>query len=162
MRQFEAWRTLFRRAGGRTQIGFPAIGAEAEDGEVKAVVVASSVRPVRFAADRFVLATGGIYGHGLEMDRAGVVSEPIFHLPLRGVPRLSDQGDETRGIDAICAAGVAVDEALRPVDDAGRPVFENLHAAGALLAGGTGPRIGAGDGVAIGTGYAAAQAILAG
>ncbi len=158
MRLFEAWRGLFRRAGGRIQIGFPVIGAETEDRWVRAVLVESAARPVRFAAERFVLATGGIYGHGLETDHTGCLCEPVFHLPLRRLPARDEWTAPTpHGPHPILSVGVAVDELLRPVDEQGRPVFENLHIAGALLADGIDLHRGIGDGVTITTGYMAAN-----
>jgi glycerol-3-phosphate dehydrogenase subunit B len=161
IRLFEAWRHLFQQAGGRFQIGFPVTGAEIADGRVGAVSVAASARPARFAAGRVILATGGIYGHGLVTDHTGAVDEPIFHLPLRGVPGREEWvADNPQGPHPIYAVGVAVDERWRPVAANGQPVFANLYAAGAIIAGGVGPRAGVGDAVAIATGYAAARAIL--
>jgi glycerol-3-phosphate dehydrogenase subunit B len=61
---------------------------------------------------------------------------------------------------AISRAGVAVDEKLRPVDGEGRPVYENLRAAGATLAGAVPWREASGNGLSLATGYAAASAIL--
>ena len=162
VRLYEAWRALFREAGGRAQIGFPVAGAETEDRRVRAVFVASSVRTVRYEARHFVLATGGLYGHGLLTDAAGDVVESIFHLPLRDVPARAEWlASQPSRPHPIYATGVPVDPELRPIDERGQVVFENLYAAGAILAGGDGPRAGVGDGVAIGSAYAAAAAILA-
>ncbi len=161
IRLFEAWRARFRQAGGRMQLGFPVTGAEVVNGRVHAVIVQSTTRPVRLAAERFVLATGGIYGHGLLTDHTGAIREPIFNLPLHGVPEPDAWvAPHPSGPHPIQRVGVAVDETLRPVDDRGQPVLENVHVAGALLAEGADPRAGIGDGVAIATGYAAARAII--
>ncbi|NOZ30027.1 MAG: glycerol-3-phosphate dehydrogenase subunit GlpB [Chloroflexi bacterium] len=161
LRLFEAWRQLFRQAGGRWQVGFPVVSAERQGGRVHAVYVQSTTRPVRFAADHFVLATGGIYGHGLVTDHTGAVEEPILGLPLRNVPDPEAwSAPHPYGPHPILAAGVAVNERMQPIDERGRPVLENVHVAGALLAGGADPRAGIGDGVPIATGYAAARAIL--
>lgn len=160
MRLFEAWRALFRRAGGRWQIGFPVVRAETRDGRVEAVYVQSAARPVRFAAAHFVLATGGLYGHGIVTDHAGRIEEPIFGLPLRGIPEPEAWSDpHPFGLHPVLSVGVAIDERLRPIDEDGRPIFENLHVVGALLAGGADPHLGIGGGVAIATGYAAARVI---
>ena len=61
----------------------------------------------------------------------------------------------------LARAGIAVDEQLRPVDADGRPFAENLHAAGAILAGAVPWREQSGNGIALATGYAAASAMLA-
>lgn len=158
MRLFETWRGLFRQAGGRLQLGFPVVSAETKDGRVRAVLVESAARLVRFAAERFVLATGGIYGHGLETDHTGCICEPIFHLPLRHLPAQDEWTAPTPySLHLISSVGTAVDELLRPVDERGRLVFENLHVAGALLANGVDLYRGIGDGVTIATGYMAAS-----
>jgi glycerol-3-phosphate dehydrogenase subunit B len=160
IRLFEAWRGLFRRTGGRMQIGFPVIGAETEGRWVRAVLVESAARPVRFAAERFVVATGGIYGHGLETDYTGCICEPVFHLPLRNLPAQEGWATPTpHGPHPIYPVGVAVDELLRPIDERGCLVFENLHVAGALLADGVDLRRNIGDGVTVATGYMAANLV---
>ena len=56
--------------------------------------------------------------------------------------------------------GVAVDDALRPTDLEGAPRFENLHVAGATLAGAAPWREASGNGLSLATGYAAAGSIL--
>jgi len=61
---------------------------------------------------------------------------------------------------ALSRAGVAVDESRRPVDGEGVPVYKNLHAAGATLAGAVPWREGSGNGLSLASGYAAASAIL--
>ena len=161
VRLFEAWRARLSLAGGRMQLGFPVVEAEIVEGRVQAVLVQSASRRVRFAAERFVLATGGLYGHGLLTDHTGAMWEPIFRLPVHGVP---DPAAWTAAHPLephpIQRAGLVVDEALRPLDERGRVVLENVHVAGALLAGGTEPRAGIGDGISIATGYRAAQVIL--
>jgi glycerol-3-phosphate dehydrogenase subunit B len=56
--------------------------------------------------------------------------------------------------------GVAVDERLRPLDEDGAVVYDNLHAVGAALAGAEPWREKSGEGLALASGYRAAQAIL--
>jgi glycerol-3-phosphate dehydrogenase subunit B len=58
--------------------------------------------------------------------------------------------------------GVAVDDRLRPISADGRPVYENLHATGATVAGASPWREASGNGLSLATGYAAAAAILEG
>jgi glycerol-3-phosphate dehydrogenase subunit B len=78
------------------------------------------------------------------------------------VPEAKDARFATGYFDdhAISRAGVAVDEKLRPVDGEGRVVYENLHVAGATLAGAVPWREASGNGLSLSTGYAAASAIL--
>jgi glycerol-3-phosphate dehydrogenase subunit B len=109
-----------------------------------------------------VLATGGFPSAGLELDSAGKVRELVFDLPVAGLPE-PDQplfGPGYFDEHPLSRAGVAVDERRRPVDEAGEPVYENLHAAGATLAGAVPWREGSGNGLSLASGYAAASAIL--
>lgn len=161
IRLFEAWRGALLQAGGRVLLGFPVVDAEMEGRVVRSVSVRSAVRPVQYTARFFVLATGGIYGHGLETSPSGAVEEPILRLPVRHVPDVDAwAGDRPNAEHAIYRAGVAVDSSFRPVDDDGRVIYDNVYVVGSLLAGGVGPRFGTLDGVAVTTGYAAAKRIL--
>ena len=74
-------------------------------------------------------------------------------IVLRGEPSYFDE-------HALSRVGVAVDASRRPVDSEGAPVYENLHAAGATLAGAVPWREGSGNGLSLASGYAAASAIL--
>jgi glycerol-3-phosphate dehydrogenase subunit B len=63
--------------------------------------------------------------------------------------------------DPLDRAGVAVDGALRPLGRDGVPALANVRAAGALLAGAAPWRELSGNGLALASGVAAADAILA-
>jgi glycerol-3-phosphate dehydrogenase subunit B len=150
-----------REAGGRIVIGAPVVAAEAHDARVEAIVADSAARPVRYRARSFVLATGGFASRGLELDSFGVVREQVLGLPVAGLPegrlRFAPRYFDQQPLDR---AGIAVDERLRPVDEEGRAVYENVHAAGAILAGAAPWREHSGNGISLATGYAAAAAVL--
>jgi glycerol-3-phosphate dehydrogenase subunit B len=137
------------------------IGAETNDGRVEAVITQGAARPLAYRARWFVLASGGFASRGLDVDSRGEVREPLFGLPVAGVPERGKRF-RLRYLDEqpMSRAGLAVDEHLRPVDAEGGPVFDNLHAAGAILAGAVPWREGSGNGISLATGYAAASAIL--
>jgi glycerol-3-phosphate dehydrogenase subunit B len=61
----------------------------------------------------------------------------------------------------LAATGVAVDGSLRPVDGAGRVVFENVRVVGATIAGAEPWKEKSGDGLSLATGYHAAVSMLA-
>jgi glycerol-3-phosphate dehydrogenase subunit B len=107
-----------------------------------------------------VLASGGFASGGVQLDSYGNLHEAVFDLavgPTEDGPRfLPDYLDE-QPLDRV---GVPVDNALRPTDGDGGPLYENLHAAGATLAGAVPWREGSGNGLSLATGYAAAGAIL--
>ena len=96
------------------------------------------------------------------MDSYGRVRETAFDLALVGVPSPDAPRFGPGYFDEhpIARAGVAADDELRPLDAEGAPAFENLHAAGATLAGAAPWRAASGNGLSLATGYAAASAIL--
>jgi glycerol-3-phosphate dehydrogenase subunit B len=164
IRVFRAFEQAIREAGGRVAIGGKVAGAVAERGRLESVAVESAARPVTYRARSFVLASGGFASGGLELDSRGAVRETVFDLPVAGLPGAGEPLFEPGYLEphALSRVGVAADERLRPVDDAGRPVYENLHAAGATLQGAEPWREASGNGISLASGYAAATAILEG
>lgn len=132
-----ALRQEVERHGVRVEIGMEAVGFHAEDGVIQYVETATSARPLKHRARAFLLATGGVLGGGFDSNHEGRFWETVFDLPLT-VPQDRKQWfrplflDE-RGQPAF-RGGVAVDDALQPVDATGTPVYANLWAAGGLLA----------------------------
>jgi glycerol-3-phosphate dehydrogenase subunit B len=55
---------------------------------------------------------------------------------------------------------VAVDVSLRPVNEAGDAVYDNLHVCGATLGGAEPWKEKSGNGISLVTGYAAAESIV--
>jgi glycerol-3-phosphate dehydrogenase subunit B len=152
-----------RRARGRLIVGSEAVGAERTNGHVDAIVVQDAARRRPYRAGVFVLATGGFATGGLVLDDRGAVREPVLGLPVAGLPE--DGAFFGRGYfdsHPISRAGIAVDDSLRPVDDAGRPVFDNVHVVGAMLAGAEPWKEKSGDGISLASGYRAAEFALEG
>jgi glycerol-3-phosphate dehydrogenase subunit B len=150
-------------AGGRLLLGPPAVGVEGGAGRVTGVRVRDAARTRALPADAVVLATGGFAAGGIELDSYGALTETVAGLPVTGpppgAPRLSPTHLDHQ---PLMRAGLTVDEAGRPVDGDGAPVWANLHAAGALVAGAEPWREKSGEGISIAGGYAAASAILEG
>jgi glycerol-3-phosphate dehydrogenase subunit B len=163
MRLFEVLKGALRRGGGRLILGDRVIGAERNGRRVEAVVAQTAARRVAYRARAFVLATGGFASGGLELDSAGGVRETVIGLPVAGVP----PPGETRFLPGyfdrhpLARAGLEVDGRMRPLGRDG-PMYDNLHAVGAALAGAEPWREASGNGISVATGYAAAQAILDG
>jgi glycerol-3-phosphate dehydrogenase subunit B len=163
IRLFEAMTAALRQAGGRILLGQSVIGAEKAGGRIEGVVVQAAARPTTHRGRSFVLATGGLAAGGIHLDSYGKIREVVFDLALAGLPPANGRPSflptylEEQPLDR---AGVAVDDRLRPVDADGRPLFENLHAAGATLTGAVPWREASGNGISLATGYAAAGAIL--
>jgi glycerol-3-phosphate dehydrogenase subunit B len=162
IRVYDTMTAALRRRGARFVIGSTVAGAESTSGRLEGVVVHTAGRPQTYRAGSFVLATGGFASAGLELDSAGKVREPVFDLPVAGLPEPSEPLFEPGYFDehGLSRAGVAVDESRRPVDEEGAPVYENLHAAGATLAGAVPWREASGNGLSLASGYAAASAIV--
>jgi glycerol-3-phosphate dehydrogenase subunit B len=165
MRLFDTLRAAFRRAGGRFVLGPTAAGVEAEAGRATALVVRGAAnRPTTFEARWFVLATGGFASGSIELDSYGEVREVVMGVPVAGVPEV----DQPRFLPAyfddhpMARAGLAVDERLRPVGAEGRPAFDNVVAAGAVLGGAEPWREQSGNGLALATAFAAASHVLEG
>jgi glycerol-3-phosphate dehydrogenase subunit B len=162
MRLYDALVARLRAAGGTLLVGGPVVDSEAADGRLDSILVRAAARPTRLRAGAFVLASGGFASGGLELDSDGAVRETVLELPVAGVPegRVRFQPD-LFGEQPLARAGLAVDGALRPLAADGEPVYENVHAAGAVLAGAESWREASGNGIALASGYAAASAILA-
>jgi glycerol-3-phosphate dehydrogenase subunit B len=109
-----------------------------------------------------ILATGRFMGKGLLSDRKGIF-EPLFNLPLHQPADRRSWHHERFLHPAghpINSAGVEVDGLFRPSDGEGKPIYENLFAAGTILAHQDWMRMKCGSGLAIATAYAAVNAFI--
>lgn len=148
-------------AGGRIVLGVEAVGVGGEAGRIAHVLVSDAARTREVPADAVVLATGGFSAGGIELDSHGALHETVLGLPVDG-PDPGVAWLSARHLDRqpLMAAGVAVDDALRPIGGGGTPVWSNLRAAGAIVSGAEPWREKSGEGIAIAGGYRAACAIL--
>jgi len=112
-------------------------GLQVEGGRVTAARAGEK----SYRADSFILATGHYIGGGLHKDHASTTSEPLAGLGVfhDGMPA-SELAARLARFDYLDPArefrsGLATDERLRPLDQAGTAPYENLHAAGAVLGG---------------------------
>jgi glycerol-3-phosphate dehydrogenase subunit B len=163
MRIHAILREALRRAGGQVILNAVVTGSEQERGRVSALRTRVGLREERRGADWVVLATGGFASGGLELGSRWTARETALGLPVTGVPEPGEERFRSGYFDdhPIGRAGVAVDSELRPVDDDGGRVVENVLVAGATLAGAEPWREKSGDGLALATGYRAAELVLA-
>jgi glycerol-3-phosphate dehydrogenase subunit B len=112
-----------------------------------------------FPAEALVLATGGVATGGIEVGRDGL-REPVLGLPIADDPGDVRYGDGAFRENPVDRAGVRVDASMRPVDTDGNVSHRNVYAAGAVLRGAVPWRELSGNGLALATGIAAAEAIL--
>ena len=143
-------------AGAGIETGNPVVGYEGED-RIERVFVEKNGAKIPYAADQYVLATGGLVGKGVESDREGV-REPIFDCH---VPHPDDRYDwfdrDAFGDHPFARFGVPTDDVLRPTDAEDAVEFENLRAAGSVLGGCDFAAEKSGSGISIATGYAAGR-----
>lgn len=146
-------------AGGRVTPGIEVLEAKEENGRVSTVYSETPSRLLPHRYDKYVLATGGILGGGIVTDHAGHIRETIFDLPVTCPPDPLDwfQRDfmDPRG-HPVYRSGIAVNEQFQPLAS-GAVVFDNLFCVGTTLAHAEVIRERSFEGVALGSGYAAAQ-----
>jgi glycerol-3-phosphate dehydrogenase subunit B len=110
----------------------------------------------------YVLATGGFLSGGIISNNIGYAQETILNLPLEPLksdsPRLANQFLSNSG-HAIFRVGVNTDCTLRPLDQNNQPIYSNLLAVGDMLGNCDPVRERSIEGIALATGYRAAQII---
>ena len=112
-------------------------------------------------ADNLLLATGRFLGKGLEAGREGI-RETLLDIPVDQPENRSYWHRQTflaPGGHAINLAGLEVDAAFRPLNKSGKPVAENLYAAGSILAHQDWIRTKSGTGLAVATAYGAVESL---
>ncbi len=155
LRLEQALMGALRRAGGRTLVG-PAARVVVERGGVRRIELASSGHPTPLSVGRVVLATGGLRGGGLWLERDGRVRETTAGLPA--VPPQGEPGHSFLELARwLAPVGVRVDQRMRPLDEHGRVAVEGLHCCGGLLAGADRAGEKSADGVACATALVAGR-----
>lgn len=112
-------------------------------------------------AEQVLLATGRFLGKGLVAGRQGI-REALLDIPV-SQPENRSRWHREAFLDpnghAINLAGIEVDNRFRPVTANGRPVYDNLFAAGSILAHQDWIRTKSGTGLAVATAYGAVEAM---
>ena len=155
LRLAEFLRRAVQLAGVDLALNSRAVRAQVKDGRVVAVVCEGPGGRVRYEAEAYVLATGGLLGNGLMADGLQV-TEPLFGLPVTtpqpGEPSAwADASFLPEGGHPFVRVGVAVNDELRPEG------FANLFVCGRTLAGYDPYAEGSGGGVAVATGGVAGR-----
>lgn len=163
IRLFTTLRQRLAQLGVRVEIGMEISGVTTQGRTIQSVQTATSARPLTHRADRFLLATGGVLGGGFTSDYTGRFWEVVFNLPLTTPPDrqawfrhqfLHPQGQP------IFQSGVPVNAAWQPVDAQGQVVYDNLWAAGGVLAQTDPIRERSLEAMAMVTGIAAVEALM--
>ncbi len=163
MRLYNVFKAALARAGVQVLLNMPVARMIAEDDHAEAAAVRNVVRETVYRAKHFILATGGLYGGGIASDHHGALRETVFGLPVRGAPPMGEWFAEqfVPSDHPIHYAGIAVDRSLRPVDESGKVLFENVRVVGRALAGYNGPREGSTEGVWLASAQAAVDSLFA-
>lgn len=128
------------------QLNAPAIGAEATGDRITHLNIQRAGRVTPVAVDAVVYAGGGFESGALARDSYGAITETVFGLPV------------VEGEDVL-ESGIAVSPSMQPLDLTGTPVYSNLYAAGTILAGGQPWSEKSGEGIALGSAWAASAAL---
>ena len=164
IRLVKALRKHLLQLGVRVEAGMEAIGFETDGGgTIRWVETATSARPLRHRAKKYLLATGGILGGGFNGDHSGRVWETLFDLPLT-VPQQRSQWFQPTFLhptgQPVFRGGVQVNRHFQPIHPSGEPVYANLWAAGGILAGADPIHERSLTGIAVVTGTTAAKQII--
>lgn len=157
-----ALRRHLDKLGVRVEINMEVCGHSAESDRLLYVETATSARPLKHHAERFLLATGGVLGGGINTDHSGRAWETVLNLPLTISPR-RDEWFRARFFDPagqpVFRGGVLVNRDLQPTNAADMRVLSNVWAAGGIL-GHADPVLERSlEGIAITTGIMAARKI---
>lgn len=155
MRLFEILHHALRAAGGRLVIGAGVVSHRRAGARVISVDAASAGSNTTYEADAFVLATGGFHSGAITLDSHWRAHEQVLGLALAGMP---DAGRFAPGYfdeQPLARCGIAVDTELRATGTA------NVVVAGASLPGAVPWREASGEGIALASGYRAAQVLAA-
>jgi len=157
IRLYEILRSALRQAGGRLVLGAEVVSHTRSGERIASVSTRASGHYVSYRADWFVLASGGFASGAIALDSHWVTSERVLNLALEGIPAADEPRFRSSYLDQqpLSRAGVAVDRGLRARG------LENVMVAGAALPGAAPAREGSGEGLALSSGYLAAETISA-
>ncbi|MBM7865960.1 anaerobic glycerol-3-phosphate dehydrogenase subunit B [Heliobacterium gestii] len=145
-----------RNMGVDVIIGCTFTGAKTEGNRCLQVTAEGAGKTFTFAAQTYVLATGAFVGGGLD-SRIGAVREMIFDLPVCTLEKWASGEFLSMNGHGFNRFGIAVNDRLQPLDEAGQVCLENVRITGANLAGANGPIEKCGNGVALASGYKAGK-----
>ncbi|WP_216386956.1 glycerol-3-phosphate dehydrogenase subunit GlpB [Arcanobacterium phocae] len=123
------------------------IGCDHENGRVTGVHIQRAGRVTVSEVDAVIHAGGGFESGSLTRTPEGTIFERAFDLPVHHA-------------DNIFSSGVRVDEKMHPIDEDGNVVFHNMYLAGSIIGGAHAPAEKSGEGIALGSAWAAAHAAM--
>jgi glycerol-3-phosphate dehydrogenase subunit B len=155
MRLYELLRHALRKAGGRLALGAGVSDHQRDGDRIVSVDADTAGSPTTYRADCFVLAAGGVHSGAITLDSHWQTHELVLGLPLQGVPGPGEPrfvGDYFAE-QPMARVGVAVERDLHATGAA------NVVVAGASLPGAVPWREASGEGIALASGYRAADVV---
>ncbi|PKM81194.1 MAG: anaerobic glycerol-3-phosphate dehydrogenase subunit B [Firmicutes bacterium HGW-Firmicutes-14] len=150
-----ALKQKFKSLGGELLFGTGVQRIELQGKLCDKAIVKSKGRYTAFSARSFILATGGIFGGGIEVTPEAA-QETVLGLPLYVPAELTNS--EFLGEQPYAHMGIEVDSELRPTGPGNKEVlFENLRVIGRMLAHWDPWTDNCGGGVSLATGWFAGE-----
>ena len=150
---------LLRKAQVRVVENVQVTGALVEGGRCSALIATAEGKERAHEGSAFIIATGGVQGGGIAT-APGKATETIFGLPVDApTDPAAWSAADIFGAHPFACMGVKTNARLAPVDAAGEEVLHNVHFAGRSLAGYDFAAEKSGNGVALVTGWHAAQQV---
>lgn len=140
-------------------------GFNSLDGRVTSLRVARAGGTDEVPVDAVLDAGGGLMSGNLERDSYLNLHETIFDLPVFTPPvaqisSIHEIDRENREeVESILRSGIKVNSSMQPLDEKGDVVLPNVLCLGEMLYGGSPWRELSGEGLAVGSAYAAVQAL---
>jgi len=162
MRLFELCKDYLRAKGVRMILGFEAGSPIRKNGICQGVVLKTPAGEKVHEADSYVLATGGFFGGGLQV-QGDRIAEPLFKLPVAqpgGKGGWFQYEFLGRKGHPINKSGIRTNSHLNPLDGSGKVILENLFVAGRILGHHDAMREKSLGGVDIATGYKAIRNLM--
>ncbi|MCE5334583.1 MAG: glycerol-3-phosphate dehydrogenase subunit GlpB [Desulfobacteraceae bacterium] len=161
-RMREAFEKSLTELGAEILRGRLALSARIDDGKCTGIVTGRNEWRETFEPEGVILATGRFLGGGLTAGRTEI-RENLFGLPV-AQPKDRESWHRENFLDErghpANEAGIEIDSDFRPLGPDGRAAFENVFAAGSILAHQNWVRTKSGGGLAVATAYAAVEAFL--
>jgi len=148
--------------GGHVYDGMQVLRAETQGERISAVWSESAARQKAQRSEKYVLATGGLLGGGIVAQEDGLAYDTVCGLPVHLPSERANwfQPDFFSPTHhPIFNIGLSVNANFQPVDARLQPIYQNLYAAGALLAGCDPLRERSLEGIALVSGYTVGQKV---
>jgi glycerol-3-phosphate dehydrogenase subunit B len=159
LRIFNRFQEWFIQKGVTSLLGHPVSGTTVKGKRCEGVVINHPPVHTSYSADHYILSTGRFVGGGLTASE-DKISEPIFNLPV-AQPKSREEWFQKSFFDSnhhpVHGAGILADSSLRPIDERGNVLLENVWVAGTILAGHHCIDEKSREGIEIATGYCAAR-----